>query len=327
VPLYSSLLPLAQAQSAGTREFVDGLARTPLSHVVALVAGLTVLRVILFLYLRKVRPHLRSTAYAIGRSTNEMVDACIYAGVFVFMLIRPFGLQAFLVPSGSMWPTLAVNDFIVANKAIYRYTEPKANDIVVFRPPATAAMKLQDIDGDGDMKLDYVKRCIGAPGDLVELKKGVLYRNGKLINEPYKAYSDCINQPIDDECQEFRPLTDEAKGQLTLASFKLVEFNGQVIPLSYTDWDANSPDPENNNPSDRHPPYHVAAKYQLLSSHDQNMLKAHPAVKVPAGYFLMMGDNRNNSWDGRVWGLVKRDQIIGRAEFVWWPFTEIHRLK
>jgi hypothetical protein len=44
-----------------------------------------------------------------------------------------------------------------------------------------------------------------------------------------------------------------------------------------------------------------------------------PPARVPKGYVLMMGDNRNNSYDGRAWGLVPREDVIGRSEFVWLP--------
>ncbi len=319
------MLPIAQAQPAGTRELVDGLARTPLSHVVLFVAVLTILRLAVVPYLRNTRIHLRSTPYAAAKFFNEMLDAFIYAGVFVFMVIRPFGVQAFLVPSGSMWPTLEVNDFIVANKAVYRYSEPSAGDIIVFHPPAVAAIRHSDLDADGELKMDYVKRCIGAPGDLVEIKKGVVYRNGIAVPEPYKTYSDCIDQ--EEPCQSFRVVSDDAKKDLTLANFKLVNYKGEVIPLNYTELDANAADPRTDGlPGDKIP-YHVARKFQLSNSSEQKAALSLPAQKVPPGHFLMMGDNRNNSHDGRVWGLITRDEVIGKAEMVWWPFTHIHRLK
>ena len=320
-----TMLPIAQAQPAGTRELVDGLARTPLSHVVLFVVVLTIIRLAVVPYLKNTRIHLRSTPYAIAKFANEMLDSFIYAGVFVFMIIRPFGVQAFLVPSGSMWPTLEVNDFIVANKAVYRYSEPKANDIIVFHPPAVAAISQSDLDADGELKMDYVKRCIGGPGDLVEIKKGVVYRNGVAIPEPYKTYSDCTDQ--EEPCQNFRVVSDDAKKDLTLASFKLVNNKGELIPLNYTELDANSSDPRTDGlPGDKIP-YHVARKFQIPTLDEQKKLMELPAQKVPPGHFLMMGDNRNNSHDGRVWGLITRDEIIGRAEMVWWPFTHIHRLQ
>lgn len=324
MPLDPSWLPFAQSQPGGTRELVDSLARTPLSQVVIFVVILTVIRIAIFPLLKSTKIHHRSSAYALARFLNEMLDAFIYAGVFVFMLIRPFGVQAFLIPSGSMWPTLYVNDFIVANKAVYRYSNPKPNDVVVFRPPATAQLSPDQVDAQGDMKVDFIKRCIGTPGDLIEMKKGVLYRNGQPASEPYKAYSECVDKQLNAECQEFRSLTEDVKKQLTMSSFKLVRYKDEVIPLNYTDRDANAQSPQPDNFTEGTSPYHVADKFIIADPDDQKKAQALPAEKVPAGFYLMMGDNRNNSFDGRGWGLVPRDQIIGRAELVWWPLLRMH---
>lgn len=318
-----SWLPLAQAQPAGTREWVDSLARTPLSQVVIFVVSLTVVRICLYPFLKKVRVHERGVGYGLARFMNEMLDAFIYAGVFVFMLIRPFGVQAFLIPSGSMWPTLYVNDFIVANKAIYRYSNPKVNDVVVFRPPPTAQITPDQLDAQGEMKVDFIKRCIGTPGDLIEMKKGALYRNGQKIEEPYKAYSECIDKIPQPDCQEFRSLSESVKNQLTMPSFKLVKYKDHIIPLNFTDSDANAAGPRKDNYTG-FDPYHVADKFVISDPDEQIKAEALPAEKVPPGFYLMMGDNRNNSFDGRGWGLVPRDQIIGRAELVWWPITRMH---
>jgi len=327
-PFIPYMLPLAQAQSGGTREMIDGLARTPLSHVVWFVLAISLLRLAVYPYLKNTKVHMRHGIYPVVRYINEMLDAFVYAGVFVFMVIRPFILQAFLVPSGSMWPTLEVNDFIIANKAIYRFSEPKSGDIIVFHPPALAAISQSDLDKDGEMKTDYVKRCIGVPGDLIELKKGVLYRNGQKVDEEYRTYSEC-SDPVQTEepCQTFRVLSDDVKKQLTMASFKLVKRDGEIIPLNYTDMDANAPMPQTGSAIEDKTPYHVARPFQAISTSDQLKVRDLPAEKVPAGYYLMMGDNRNNSHDGRVWGLVPRDRLIGKAVMTWWPFTHIHLLK
>ncbi len=329
MPFNVSLLPLAQApaQADGTRELVDKLARTPLSQVVIFVAVLTFVRLVLFPMLLKTPAHQRTIGYAFLRFINEMLDAFIYAGVFVFMLIRPFGVQAFLIPSGSMWPTLKVNDFIVANKAIYRYTDPQVNDIVVFRPPATAALSPDQIDAQGEMKLDFIKRCIGTPGDLIEIKKGVLYRNGKMVDELYTAQSVCTDVVQQTECQNFRPLTEDEKKSLTKASFKLVKYKGNLIPLNYTALDANSRAARSDSMSSPVRPYDIAQKFEITDPDEQMKAELLPAEKIPSGMYLMMGDNRNNSYDGRCWGLVPRDWIIGRSEFVWFPLSDMHRTR
>ncbi len=325
MPLLASWLPLAQAQAGGgTRELVDTLARTPLSKVVIFVVVLSVFRAAIYPYMHKTPPHKRLGTYVFARFINEMLDAFIYAGVFVFMLIRPFAVQAFLIPSGSMWPTLYVNDFIVANKAVYRYSDPKANDIVVFRPPATARLSPDQLDEQGEMKVDFIKRCIGTPGDIIEMRKGVLYRNGKMVDEPYKRMSVCTDTTPQPECQEFRELSADEQKQLTQTSFKLVNYKGHLVPLNYSSLDANAPSPRVEHFIETTAPYHVADEFAIADPDEEKKAENLPAEKIPPHMYLMMGDNRNNSFDGRGWGLVPREWIIGRAELVWWPPKRIH---
>ena len=306
----------------GTREIIDNLARTPLSQVVIFVVVLTFVRIAIYPILAKTAPHKRGGTYRSARFLNEILDAFVYAGVFVFMLIRPFGVQAFLIPSGSMWPTLNVNDFIVANKAVYRYSDPKAGDIVVFRPPvgATEGRPEQKDPVTGEVKVDFIKRCIGTPGQIIELREGQLFRDGKKVEEAYKTYSECTNQPPGQECQDFRNLTDSEKDNLTKASFKLVKYKGRIIPLNFTNNDANSRSPMANNIGE-HSPYNVASDFVIDDQDEARRLRSAPAEPVPAGFYLMMGDNRNGSFDGRGWGLVPRRDIIGRSEVIWLPIN------
>ncbi len=318
-------LLFAQAQPDGAREIVDHLARTPLSKVVVGVCVLSVIRLIVQPYLLRTAKHRRSGSYGFVQFTNELLDSMIYAGVLVFMLIRPFGFQAFLIPTGSMWSQLHVNDFILANKLIYRYTDPQAGDVVVFHPPTTSALLKTDLGADGEMKFDFVKRCIGVPGDLIEMKKGVVYRNGKVIEEPYQAYSVCIDNP--NHCQEYRKLSPDEVKHVTKPSFKLVNLYGKLLPLNYTEMDANDPSPRVGDYAETSQPYHVALPFRLPNPSDQKTAVSLPAERIPKGMYLMMGDNRNNSYDGRAWGLVSREQIVGRSEFVWWPWSHIQRTR
>ncbi|MGV3618289.1 MAG: signal peptidase I [Fimbriimonas sp.] len=326
MPPIDALLPLAQLTTEqkpmGAREIIDHLARTPLSQVVLFVVALTVVRLAIFPVLSKTVAHKRGGGYKTARFVNEVLDAFVYAGVFVFMLIRPFGVQAFLIPSGSMWPTLYVNDFIVANKAIYRYSDPKAGDIVVFRPPVSATQnRPEQIDPKtGDVKVDFIKRCIGTPGQVIELKEGQLFRDNQRVEEPYKEYSDCTDTIQVGDCQNFRPFTDEEKDNITKASFKLVKYKGRLIPLNYTNNDANSGYPMGNFPQEKSP-YSVADEFEIEDQNEARRLRDLPAEPVPPGFYLMMGDNRNGSFDGRGWGLVPRKDIIGRSEFIWLPFS------
>lgn len=306
------LLPLAQAQTKGLPEIIDGLARTPLSQVVLFVSVLTVLRLAIAPKIAKTPPHLRSGAFQLIRLVNEFLDAIIYAGVFVFLIIRPFGVQAFRIPSGSMWPTLYVNDFVVANKAIYRYSDPKAGDIVVFRPPAEAILNPEEgFDSDHEVKQDFIKRCVGVPGDIIEVKDGILYRNGQKAADPTKHYS---TSP--DQGQTF---SEEPAELAAKASFKLASYKGKIIPLNYTSEEANG---SMIGPGGS---YQINPVFIVDSLEDQRKLIAAKPEPVPAGYYLMMGDNRNNSFDGRGWGLVPRANIIGRSEVIWLPIGRMGR--
>lgn len=102
------------------------------------------------------------------------------------MIIRFFVVQAYQIPSGSMLDTLLIGDRLLVNKLSYNVKvpltdkvlfslgEPEFGDIVVFTTP--------DPENPG---ADYIKRVIGLPGDVIEMKDNVLYRNGEAVQEPY----------------------------------------------------------------------------------------------------------------------------------------------
>ncbi|MCL6519770.1 MAG: signal peptidase I [Armatimonadetes bacterium] len=125
-----------------------------------------------------------------AKSAAEIVESVLIAIVLVFLIIRPFIIQAFFIPSGSMEPTLLVHDHILVNKFIYRFKEPQRGDIIVFKAPENATT-------DG-VERDYIKRLIGLPGDVIEVRNGILYRNGKPVREPY------IKEPMDYEMPPFK---------------------------------------------------------------------------------------------------------------------------
>lgn len=304
------MLTFAQAQpGGGFADTIDALARTPLSKVVIFVAVCTVIRLILHPMLMKTPAHMRGSGYGVSRFLNEMLDAIIYAGVFVFLLVRPFGVQTFRIPSESMVYTLLIDDFLVINKAVYRYSDPKAGDIVVFKPPVYACSKDQ-IDADGQPKVDFIKRCIGAPGDKVEIRSGVLYRNDQPVEETFR------------------------KGVNTL-DFKLVNYQGSYIPVQYKNNYYNYfldgiaqkyavggyPEPDNNFPSQNN--WKREDELTVEEKRTLEALRDGEPARVPKGFYLMMGDNRERSFDGRAWGLVPRADIVGRAEVIWWPMRRL----
>ena len=125
-------------------------------------------------------------------SLAETIKTIVYA-ILIAVVIRTFLYEPFKIPSGSMYPSLYVGDFLFVSKYTYGYSkhsfpfsmplfngrvwsdEPQRGDVVVFKFPQ-------------DNKTDYIKRVIGLPGDKIKLENGRLYINGVLVER----------EPIDD---------------------------------------------------------------------------------------------------------------------------------
>ncbi|MDR1360343.1 MAG: signal peptidase I [Deltaproteobacteria bacterium] len=119
---------------------------------------------------------------------REYLDAIILA-LILALFIRAFVIQAYQIPSGSMRDTLLIGDRLLVNKFVYGIKipftdkvvfdvdDPELGDIIVFAYPL-------------DVSKDYIKRIIGVPGDTLEMRGKVLYRNGNRVHEPYVRHSD-----------------------------------------------------------------------------------------------------------------------------------------
>ena len=122
----------------------------------------------------------RFAARESAKAMTETLDSATIAIGLVFFVIQPFILQSFWIPTGSMENTLRVNDRLLVSRAIYRFEEPKFQDVIVFEPPAAAAQPPHT---------DFIKRCMGTPGDVIEMRKGVLFRNGTAVPEIYQLWN------------------------------------------------------------------------------------------------------------------------------------------
>ncbi|HAK58780.1 MAG TPA: signal peptidase I [Nitrospiraceae bacterium] len=89
--------------------------------------------------------------------------------------VRATIVSAYVIPTGSMRPTIVENDRIMGNKFIYFFVDPEPGDIVVFTPPEAAHTDAPR----------FVKRVIGVEGDWIEVKNGNVFRNGSPLSEPY----------------------------------------------------------------------------------------------------------------------------------------------
>jgi signal peptidase I len=215
--------------------------------------------------------------------------------ILAVFLVRSFLVEPFKIPSGSMLPTLQIGDFILVNKFTYGIRlpvidkkivsigQPQRGDVMVFRYP-------------NDPSLDYIKRTIGLPGDVVEYKDKRLTINGKSV-----------------------PTT--SAGEYGYVASGLNYIDGQIwheqlgehnhIAMTQADM----------------PPvilYQVGGDfpYRANCSYNDHGFRC----KVPEGYYFMMGDNRDASNDSRYWGFVPDQNIVGRAFMIWWNFGAFSRV-
>jgi signal peptidase I len=174
----------------------------------------------------------------------------IFVAFLLALLIKSFLVQAFFIPSQSMENTLLVGDRVLVNKMVYRFREPRRGEVMVFinpNAPTPDRNFFEDVvhwvtEGLGfssDPQKDFIKRVIGLPGDVIELRRGKVFVNGKRLQEPYL-----------------------------------------------------------------HPERGTADEGPYTVGEDQ---------------FFMMGDNRTNSSDSRVFGAIPRENIVGRAFVILWP--------
>jgi len=118
----------------------------------------------------------------------------LLVAVVLFLILRSFVVQTFVITSGSMEETLLVGDFLVVNRAavgsripftqirIPGYSDVQRGDVLVFDPSHTDEFKL-------------VKRLIGLPGDTVEMRDRVLHVNGQELDEPYVRHLPLADHP------------------------------------------------------------------------------------------------------------------------------------
>jgi len=98
---------------------------------------------------------------------------CILIAVVIAALVRYFLVEPYRVPTGSMLPTIQLNDMVLANKLVYKVGgTPKYKEIVVFKDPTGEYQQL-------------IKRVIAVGGQTVDLRNGFVYVDGKQLNEPY----------------------------------------------------------------------------------------------------------------------------------------------
>jgi signal peptidase I len=98
---------------------------------------------------------------------KDFVKALVF-----FLFLQTYIVQGFVIEGACMEPELHSHEKIIVNKMVYDVKEPEVGDVVVFTYPLEAGK-------------DFIKRVVGVPGDVIEIREGYLYRNGKMMEEPF----------------------------------------------------------------------------------------------------------------------------------------------
>jgi signal peptidase I len=221
----------------------------------------------------------------------------LYA-ILIAIIIRTFFFQAFFIPSSSMEPTLLVGDRIFVSKFSYGYSkhsfpfslplinervlfsEPERGDIIVFKTPE-------------NLRIDYIKRLVGLPGDKIQMIDGILHINDIPVKrKKIRSETKLINN-----------------GQI-----RNVLVYKETLPnnISYETFDMGNTRADNTS-----------------------------EIFIPEDSYFFMGDNRDNSKDSRFVGSVPKNNLVGKAQIIFfateggstilefwrWPFDiQIDRL-
>ncbi len=247
----------------------------------------------------------------------------IAIALLIALVIRSFFVEAFRIPTGSMKNTLLVGDYLFVNKVSYFFRTPKYLPLTSVEIPhfsfKTGGISRGDIlvfeyPGDRDLviphekKVNYIKRCIGLPGDSIQVINKQVYVNGvAMVNPPEYQLKPTMYKKGDIDMRIFpkdAPWNADNYGAIRIPKA------GDVVQLT-----------RNN-----------AAQWEVFIAREGHNVqlgpdgvlaidgKAATSYTVQRDYLWMMGDNRDDSEDSRFWGFMPVENVVGGALFIYWSW-------
>ena len=317
-----------------------------------------------YLTRRKIRKQKKKEKQKKKNVIVDWVEAFVWAA-FVVLLINQYVLQAYQIPSGSMMNTLLVDDRIFVNKFIFGpeilpavgklpgFVEPKRGEVIIFENPSYISrgpafdiaqriiymmtLSFIDIDRDelGRPKAHFlIKRAVGMEYDTFRQRQG---------NLEVKPQGEDVWYP-ENEFQKLVNIHYPVRRLINPENYAL--FRQAGIAVAYQDMRLLSPNDEelmtaalrfsraikNEEPIDQ---------FAFDEWRSRTLYKMNPHEKrygsrwrqyetgtyIPRGMMLPLGDNRDNSRDGRYFGAVRMEKILGRAMFRYYPLSRIGNIE
>ncbi len=212
--------------------------------------------------------------------------------ILAALTIRWLLLEAYVIPSGSMFPSLLKNDHIFVNKMTYgirapfsekwlvKFREPERGEVIVFKYPK-------------EMSTFFIKRIVGVPGDKVKFENGVLFINDKPQEKVVPQSSRDFDFLREDDFKSEGGYQD-TKANYVHFTENLESANNRTVNHSI-----------------------------LMRKGDILGFPGDGEWVVPEDSLFVMGDNRYNSHDSRFWGFVPQRNLLGKASFIWLTCDEM----